>query len=141
MPEARWAPALSTWRQAAPPVPVAASCRLAGVVGCSWRARLKAGSAPGVCNDAAPGKPGSRPKVPARVPLSGGLRLLLVARLVLPDVLLRGVSGKVDLLVVLMVGVALGESRYFVDPLAGLLRVLLGVGLRLLLQVAELAHA
>jgi len=73
--------------------------------------------------------------------LSGGLRLLLVARLVLPDVLLRGVSGTVDLLVVLMVGVALGESRYFVDPLVGLLRVLLGVGLRLLLQVAELAHA
>ena len=40
-----------------------------------------------------------------------------------------------------MVGVALGEPRYFVDPLVGLLRVLLGVGLRLLLQVVELAHA
>ena len=44
-------------------------------------------------------------------------------------------------LIVLMVGVALGEPRYFVDLLAGLLRVLLGVGLRLLLQVVELAHA
>jgi hypothetical protein len=40
-----------------------------------------------------------------------------------------------------MVGVALGEPRYFVDPLIGLLRVFLGVGLRLLLQVVELAHA
>jgi hypothetical protein len=44
---------------------------------------------------------------------------------------LRGLDGTVDLLVVLIVGVALGEPRYFVDSLVGLLRVLLGVGLRL----------
>src|SRR5579863_6181033 len=76
-------------------------------------------------------------------PLRGGLRLLLAALLVLvlAEVLLRGVDSTVDLLVVLMVGVALGEPRYFVDPLVGLLRVLLGVGPRLLLQVTELAHA
>src|SRR5690348_9381414 len=69
--------------------------------------------------------------------------LILVALLVLAlaDVLFRGVDSMVDLLVVLMVGVALGDPRYFVDSLVGLLRVLLGVGLRLLLQVAELAHA
>ena len=75
--------------------------------------------------------------------LSGGSRLVPVALLVLllADVPLRGVDGTVDLLVMLMVGVALGERRYFVDPLAGLLRVLLGIGLRLLLQVVELAHA
>ena len=54
---------------------------------------------------------------------------------------LRGVDGTVDLLVVLMVAVVLGEPRYFVDPLVGLLRVLLGVGPRLLLQVTELAYA
>ena len=39
-----------------------------------------------------------------------------------------------------MVGVALGGPRYFVDPLVGLLWVLLGLGLRLLLQVVEFAH-
>ena len=43
--------------------------------------------------------------------------------------LLRSVHSTVDLLVVLMVGVALREPRYFVDALVGLLRVLLGVGL------------
>jgi hypothetical protein len=63
--------------------------------------------------------------------------LLIVA---LADVLPCGVDGSVDLLVVLMVGVMPGEPRYFVDGLAGLLRVLLGVGFRLLLKVAELAH-
>ena len=75
--------------------------------------------------------------------LSGGLRLVPVALpvLLLADVPLRGIDGTVDLLVVLMVGVALGEPRYFVDPLVGLLRVLLGVCPRLLLQVIELAHA
>jgi len=74
---------------------------------------------------------------------SAGFRLVLVALpvLALAGVPLRGVDGTVDLLVVLMVGVALGEPCYFVDPPVGLLRVLLGVGLRLLLQVAELAHA
>src|SRR5689334_25053008 len=73
---------------------------------------------------------------------SAGFRLILVALPVLApaDVPLRGVDGTVDLLVVLMVGVALGEPRHLVDPLVGLLRVLLGVGLRLLLQVIELAH-
>src|SRR5690242_12159462 len=73
---------------------------------------------------------------------SAGFRLILVALPVLAptDVPLRGVDGTVDLLVVLMVGVALAEPRHFVDPLVGLLRVLLGVGLRLLLQVIELAH-
>jgi hypothetical protein len=42
------------------------------------------------------------------------LRLVLVALpvLALADVPLRGVDGTVDLLVVLMVGVALGEPRY-----------------------------
>jgi hypothetical protein len=54
--------------------------------------------------------------------------------------LLCGVDSTVDLLVVLMVGVALSDSRCFIDPLLGLLRVLLSVGLRLLLQVAELAQ-
>jgi NAD-binding of NADP-dependent 3-hydroxyisobutyrate dehydrogenase len=74
--------------------------------------------------------------------LGSGLWLVLVALLLLTlaDVLFRGVDSTVDLLVVLMVSVALGELRYFVDPFVGLLRVLLGVGLRLLLQVAEFAH-
>jgi hypothetical protein len=65
-------------------------------------------------------------------PSLSGFRLVLVALpiLALADVPLRGLDGTVDLLVVLMVGVALGEPRYFVDPLVGLLRVLLGVGLR-----------
>jgi hypothetical protein len=71
---------------------------------------------------------------------SAGFRLVLVALpvLALAAVPFRGVDGTVDLLIVLMVGVALGEPRYFVDLLAGLLRVLLGVGLRLLLQVVGL---
>lgn len=70
-----------------------------------------------------------------RGPTINGLPLVLVARpvLALAGVPLRGVDGTVDLLVVLMVGVVLGEPRYFVDSLVGLLRVLLGVGLRLLL--------
>jgi hypothetical protein len=69
--------------------------------------------------------------------------LVLVALLVLTlaDVPFRGIGGTVDLLVVLMVGLAVGDPRYFVDSLAGLLRVLLDVGFRLLLQVAEVAHA
>jgi len=69
-------------------------------------------------------------------------RLVLVALpiLALANMPLRGIDSTVDLLVVLMVSVALGDPRYFVDPLVGLLRVLLGVGLRLLLQVVELAH-
>jgi hypothetical protein len=73
----------------------------------------------------------------------GGLGLVLVPLLVLAlaSALLRGIYSTVNLLIVLMVGVALGEPRYFVDPLIGLLRVLLGVGSRLLLQVAELTHA
>jgi hypothetical protein len=51
---------------------------------------------------------------------SAGFRLILVALPVLApaDVPLRGVDGTVDLLVVLMVGVALGEPRHFVDPLS-----------------------
>jgi hypothetical protein len=59
--------------------------------------------------------------------------LVLVALLVLPlaDVLFRGVHRSVDLLVVLVVGLALGELRRLVDPLAGLFRVLLDVVLRL----------
>ena len=66
-------------------------------------------------------------------------RLVLAALpiLALANVSLRGIDGTVDLLVVLMVGVALGGPRYFVDPLVGLLRVLLGVGLRLLRQVVD----
>ena len=36
--------------------------------------------------------------------------------LALADVLLCGVDSTVDLVVVLMVGVALGDSRYFIDP-------------------------
>ena len=40
-----------------------------------------------------------------------------------------------------MVGLALGETRRFADPLVGLVRVLLGVVLRLLLEVPEFAHA
>ena len=77
-----------------------------------------------------------------RGPARSGLWLVLVAVLVLTpaDALFRGVDSTVDLLVVLMVGVALGEPRYFVDPLFGLFWVLLGVGLRLLLQVVEFAH-
>ena len=39
-----------------------------------------------------------------------------------------------------MIAVALGDARYFVNPLVGLLRMLFDVGLRLLLQVIELAH-
>lgn len=70
----------------------------------------------------------------------GGLQLLLVALLAPADVLLRGVHSTVNLLIVLMVGVAFGEPRYLVDPLVGLLRMLLSVGLCLLFQVAELAH-
>jgi hypothetical protein len=51
-------------------------------------------------------------------PSLSGFRLVLVALpiLALADVPLRGLDGTVDLLVVLMVGVALGEPRYFVDP-------------------------
>jgi len=66
-------------------------------------------------------------------PLRGSLRLVLVALLVLilAEVLLRGGHCPVDLFIVLMMGVTLGEPRYFVDPLVGLLQVLLGVGLRL----------
>jgi hypothetical protein len=74
------------------------------------------------------------------------LWLVLVALVPLPvltlaDVLFRGVHSTVDLLVVLMVGLALGESGCFVDRLVGLLRMFLGKGLRFLLQVPELAHA
>jgi hypothetical protein len=43
-------------------------------------------------------------------------RALLVSALA--NVLLCSVNSTVDLLVMLMVGVALGESRYFVDPLS-----------------------
>ena len=69
------------------------------------------------------------------------LSLLLVALvMVLADVLFRGVHRPVDLLVVLMVGLAIGEFPYFIDPLIGLIRMLLDVGLRLLLEVLELAH-
>jgi len=94
-------------------------------------------------NDRAPGEREARQGGCAGPPFRGALRLVLVALLVLvlADVLLRGVHGTVDLLVVLMVGVALRDPRYFVDSLAGLLRRLLGVGPRLLLQLAELAHA
>src|SRR5438477_173786 len=71
------------------------------------------------------------------------LRLGLVALLVLAlaEMLLCRIDGTIDLLVVLVVGLALGELRHFVDPFVGLLRVLLGVCPRLLRQVIELAHA
>jgi hypothetical protein len=59
----------------------------------------------------------------------------------LANVLFRGVDGAVDLVVVLMVGLASGEVRYLVNPLVSLLRMLLGVGFRLLLQVVEVTHA
>jgi hypothetical protein len=39
-----------------------------------------------------------------------------------------------------MVGLAIGEFPYFIDRLIGLIRMLLDVGLRLLLEVLELAH-
>jgi len=60
--------------------------------------------------------------------------LILVALLVLPlaDVLFHGIRGPVDLLVVLVVGLALGEFRCLVDPLISLFRMLLDVVLRLL---------
>ena len=64
--------------------------------------------------------------------------LVLVTLLVLA---FCSVDSTVDLLVMLMAGVTLGNVRYFIDRLVGLLRVLLGVGLRLLLQFAEIAHA
>jgi hypothetical protein len=66
---------------------------------------------------------------------------LLVLILVLADVLFRGVHSTIDLLVVLMVGLALGETRRFVDPLVGLVWMLLDVVLRLLLEVPEFTHA
>jgi len=71
--------------------------------------------------------------VAAQGPSAGSLRLVLVALLVLilAEVLLRGGHCPVDLFIVLMMDVTLGEPRYFVDPLVGLLQVLLGVGLRL----------
>jgi hypothetical protein len=71
--------------------------------------------------------------VAAQGPSAGSLRLVLVALLVLilAEVLLRGGHCPVDLFIVLMMDVTLGEPRYIVDPLAGLLQVLLGVGLRL----------
>lgn len=54
--------------------------------------------------------------------LSGRLLLVLVVLLVLAlaEVLLCGLDSPVDLLVMLMVSVALGHSRYFVDRLVGL---------------------
>ena len=67
--------------------------------------------------------------------------LVALLVLVLSQVLFRGVHSTIDLLVVLMVGLALGETRRFVDPLVGLVRMLLDVVLRLLLEVAEFAHA
>jgi hypothetical protein len=69
------------------------------------------------------------------------LPLVLALALILAEGMLCGVDSPVYLLVMLMVGVALGDSRYFVDCLVGLLRVLFSVGLRLLLQLAELADA
>ena len=73
-------------------------------------------------------------------PFCGGLRLVLVALLVLvlPDVLLRGIHRPVGLL---MIGVTIGEPRYFVDPLSACSRCTSAWALRLLLQVAEIAHA
>ena len=78
-------------------------------------------------------------------------RLVLVALLVLvtllvalvtalTNVLFCGVYSPVDLFVVLMVGLALGEFPCFIDRLVGLLWMLLDVGLRLLFKVLELAH-
>ena len=67
--------------------------------------------------------------------------VLLVLILVLAEVLFSGVHSTIDLLIVLMVGLALGETRRFAEPLVGLVRMLLDVVLRLLLEVPEFAHA
>jgi hypothetical protein len=67
-----------------------------------------------------------------------GVALLVLA---LPDVLFGGFRGAVDLLIVLMAGLALAELSCFVDPLVGLLRMLLDVILGLLLCISELTHA
>jgi|SRR5580704_15635750 hypothetical protein len=48
--------------------------------------------------------------------------VLIVLILSLAAVLVRGVGSTFDLLVVLMVGVVLVDTCYFVDPLVGLLR-------------------
>jgi hypothetical protein len=76
----------------------------------------------------------------------GYLRLVLVALtalliMALAGLLFRGVHGTVDVLVVLVVGVMLGDIGYLVDFLVGLLRMLFNKVLCLLLQVIELAHA
>lgn len=62
--------------------------------------------------------------------LRSSLLILVLLLILLAEVLLCSVYATVDLFVMLMVGVALADSRYVVDCLVGLLtRVLLGVGL------------
>jgi hypothetical protein len=70
-----------------------------------------------------------------------GTGLVLIARLVLAEVLVRGVDGAIDLVVVLVVGVVFGYPGDLVDSLVRLLWMLLDKVLGLLLQVAEFAHA
>jgi hypothetical protein len=58
--------------------------------------------------------PSLRRAPPREPPASSGCLLVLI----LAEVLLRDGHCPVDLFIVLMMGVTLGEPRYFVDPLS-----------------------
>jgi hypothetical protein len=88
--------------------------------------------------------PGALATVPvlAAMAVLVALPLLVALRIVTPgESMLKGFSGTVDLLIMLVVSLPLDEFCYFVDPLVGLLRVIFDICLSLLLQFFELTHA